>query len=136
VPVLSADTLIDFQGHPLEKPQTSQEAWAWYRLLAGRTHRVLTALTLWNPRLEKWQQEVETTKIRFVAWDEDYWAKYLATNEWEDAAGGYKIQESGERLVEQIQGSWSNVVGLPLARFYGMLRQCQSLPRSSRDKGR
>ncbi len=124
LPVLSADTLLEFRGKPLEKPDNEAEAWHWYQLLAGRSHRVLTALTLWNPHRRQWFQEVEATKVEFVPWDEELYANYLAQGEWHDAAGGYKIQESGERLVKRISGSWSNVVGLPIARFYGMLRQC------------
>ncbi|NNM55159.1 MAG: septum formation protein Maf [Spirochaetales bacterium] len=124
LPVLSADTLLEFRGKPLEKPRDQAEAWHWYRLLAGRTHRVLTALTLWNPRQNRWFQAVEATKVEFTPWEEELYAAYLAEGEWHDAAGGYKIQEGGERLVRRISGSWSNVVGLPIARFYGMLRQC------------
>ena len=124
LPVLSADTLLEFRGKPLEKPRDQAEAWHWYRLLAGRTHRVLTALTLWNPRQNRWFQAVEATKVEFTPWQEELYAAYLAEGEWHDAAGGYKIQEGGERLVRRISGSWSNVVGLPIERFYGMLRQC------------
>ena len=124
LPVLSADTLLEFRGKPLEKPLNQAEAWHWYQLLAGRTHRVLTALTLWNPQQKRWNQEVEATKVEFTPWQEELYAAYLALGEWQDAAGGYKIQEGGERLVRRISGSWSNVVGLPIARFYGMLRQC------------
>jgi septum formation protein len=122
LPVLTADTLLSFRGRPLNKPADETEAWAFYRALAGRTHRVLTSFALADPSTGRIQQKTVSTTVQFVPWDEEIYRRYLARGEWRDAAGGYKIQEGGCVLVRRISGSWTNVVGLPIAEVYGMIR--------------
>jgi len=122
LPVLTADTLLSFRGRALNKPIDEAEAWEFYRALAGRRHRVLTSFALGEPvRGRIWQKTVSTT-VQFVPWDEGIYRRYLDRGEWRDAAGGYKIQEGGSVLVRRIAGSWTNVVGLPIAEVYGMIR--------------
>jgi septum formation protein len=121
LPVLCADTLLSFRGRPLNKPVDQAEAWSFYRLLAGRTHQVLTSAALSNPHNGKIRQITVATKVTFVPWDESLYRRYLDRGEWTDAAGGYKIQESGSMLVRRITGSWTNVVGLPSAEVYAMI---------------
>ena len=69
------------------------------------------------------RQTLELTEVRFRALDEEEIRTYLESGEWAGAAGGYRIQERGAFLVQEIRGSWSNVVGLPLEAFYGMLKR-------------
>ena len=122
LPVLTADTLLSFRGRALNKPIDEAEAWEFYRALAGCRHRVLTSFALGEPVTGRiWQKTVSTT-VQFVPWDEGIYRRYLDRGEWRDAAGGYKIQEGGSVLVRRIAGSWTNVVGLPIAEVYGMIR--------------
>jgi len=119
--VLGADTVVEVDGAVLGKPGTAEEAERMLRLLAGRTHRVHTGLALFCGSARPVEIESATTDVRFRALEEQEIGSYLATGEWRGAAGAYRIQERGAFLVAWIHGSWSNVVGLPLETFYGML---------------
>ncbi|MEI8092806.1 MAG: nucleoside triphosphate pyrophosphatase [Spirochaetales bacterium] len=127
LPVLTADTLISFRGRALNKPTDSDQALQWYRELSGHHHQVLTAVTLWLPT-RRLATRVVLTSIRFLPWNEGLYRGYLETGEWEGVAGGYRVQESGICLVDRIHGSWSNVVGLPLAEVYGILSRHLPIP--------
>lgn len=125
--VLGGDTLLDLAGEPLGKPQDRDQARDHLRRLSGRTHEVVTALSLFAPggtRSDtpgtidtRW----EVTKVRFHRLDETLIEYYLSLGEWRDAAGAYKIQRAGDLLVKKVSGSFSNVVGLPIRLFYVML---------------
>lgn len=119
--VLGADTVVEVDGDVLGKPSGVGEAERMLRRLSGRTHRVHTGLALFCGRDQPVEIECVTTDVRFRALEEQDIRSYLATGEWRGAAGAYRIQERGAFLVERIDGSFSNVVGLPLEAFYGML---------------
>jgi septum formation protein len=128
LPVLTADTLLAFGGRALNKPADAAEAWSFYQELAGRTHRVLTSFALWTSG--RVVQKTVSTTVTFVPWNESLYRRYLERGEWRDAAGGYKIQEGGAVLVRRLNGSWTNVVGLPLAEVYGMIHATLRVPKS------
>jgi septum formation protein len=86
-------------------------------------HRVHTGLALHAGRQRPIEVEAVSTEVRFRTLDDEEINAALESGEWAGAAGGYRIQERGAFLVEWIRGSWSNVVGLPLEAFYGMLRR-------------
>jgi len=128
LPVLTADTLLSFRGQALNKPIDVHEAWSFYQRLAGRKHKVLTSVALFLPTKKKILQKTVSTTVEFVPWDEALYRRYLERGEWHDAAGGYKIQETGSILVRRIRGSWTNVVGLPSAEVYDMILQNLRVP--------
>jgi len=111
--VLAADTIVALDGRVLGKPGDETEACATLRTLSGRTHRVHTAVALRHGR--RVAVRVTTTRVTFRALSEADIARYVATGEPFDKAGGYGIQGHGGALVEHIAGSYTNVVGLPLA---------------------
>jgi septum formation protein len=129
LPVLTADTLLSFRGRALNKPADADQAWQFYRALAGRRHWVLTSFALGDPATGRVRQQTVSTAVDFVPWDDTLYRRYLDRGEWYDAAGGYKIQESGYLLVRRLAGSWSNVVGLPIPEVYAMIRQTLRVPR-------
>ena len=93
------------------------------RRLSGRDHRVLTGLAAIRlPELAV-RCEVESTTVRFVALTDEEIDEYAATREPLDKAGGYAIQGIAGRYVERVDGCYFNVVGLPLARLYRILRE-------------
>jgi septum formation protein len=128
LPVLAADTLLSFRGRPLNKPADERQAWAFYKMLAGHRHRVLTSFVLCIPETRRVRQRTVSTTVEFVPWDTILYQRYLDRGEWRDAAGGYRIQETGSILVRRMKGSWTNVVGLPIAEVYGMIRQTLRVP--------
>ena len=111
--VLAADTVVVLDGRILGKPADAEDAVATLRALGGRRHEVLTAIALCDG--ETLHSEVVSTAVTFVPIDEDLARAYVATGESADKAGSYGIQGIGGILAERIEGSYSAVVGLPLA---------------------
>jgi septum formation protein len=112
--VLGADTAVVLDGEPFGKPRDEGEAEAFLRRLSGRSHEVMTGIAVREPDGAE-RSDVAVTRVRFRALEGREIAWYLATNEWAGRAGGYAIQGRGAALVEEIQGDYWNVVGLPVA---------------------
>jgi len=119
--ILGADTCINMDGSIIGKPKSETEASEYLKAFSGRSHQVITGLTLYNGRTNKFIQEFSVTDVIFanLTIKEIEW--YLKTMEWKDAAGGYRIQEKGSLLINSISGSWYNVMGLPIRLFYDMV---------------
>jgi septum formation protein len=118
--VLGADTVVVIEGEILGKPVNADDAARMLRLLSGRTHEVLTGVALRRGDCEV--SHVEATRVRFGAVGEHEIAWYVASGEPMDKAGAYAVQGLASRFVEVIEGSYSNVVGLPVAQVYRMFR--------------
>ena len=127
VPVLAADTLVCMGDLVLGKPADAQDAHRMLRTLSGAWHQVHTGVCLCMPGgavLER----VETTRVQFRTLSDAEIHRYIRTGEPMDKAGAYAVQEMGGTFVERIEGSPSNVVGLPLATLAEMLSQAALLP--------
>lgn len=118
--VLAADTVVAVGRRILPKPADRMQAQACLRLLSGRGHRVFTGLALIRPDRQFVARLVET-RVVFKRLSEEERALYLASGEWRGKAGGYAIQGLAEIFVRRLVGSWSNVVGLPLAESVALL---------------
>jgi septum formation protein len=121
--VLGADTEVVVDGQVLGKPATAEDARAMLRRLSGREHEVVTGLVAVRLPEKTLRVEHETTRVTFAAMSEEEIAAYIATGEPFDKAGAYAIQGIGGRYVSRIEGCYFNVMGLPLARLYRMLRE-------------
>ena len=121
--VLGADTLVWLDGAALGKPQSPEAAREMLARLSGRVHEVCTGVHL--VRLEPHLQIEfhETTRVRFRPLAPETIEAYLAKVDTLDKAGAYALQEHGEMLVESVEGSRSNVVGLPVMRTLAALRR-------------
>jgi septum formation protein len=111
--VLAADTTVAIDGAILGKPENGAEALEMLRRLAGTEHEVLTACRLVRTDDGRAAATVAITAVRFKPWNERLARWYVGTGEPMDKAGAYGIQEKGVLLAAGIDGSWSNVVGLP-----------------------
>jgi septum formation protein len=119
--IIAADTEVVLDGHVLGKPRTSEDARQMLIKLSGRTHTVITGVTLVRlPDAER-RSFVETTNVHFGQIPDQEITRYLATGEPFDKAGSYAIQGRAGRFVPRIEGCYFNIVGLPLARV------CQTL---------
>lgn len=124
-PVLAADTVVTVDGEILGKPADRDEAAAFLHRLAGRTHQVRTFVALaCGPatHLEVLSAE-SVSAVRFSALSEGQIARYCATGEPFDKAGGYAIQGLAAAFIERIEGSYSGVMGLPLFETAQLLRR-------------
>ncbi len=117
---LAADTVVGLGRRILPKCETLDEAAACLDLLSGRGHRVYTGLALIAPDGRARRRVVET-RLRFKRLSRGEIEAYLASGEWRGKAGGYAIQGLAGAFVERIVGSYSNVVGLPLAETAALL---------------
>ena len=118
--VLAADTEVCVGRRILPKCEILDEAEDCLRLLSGRAHRVYTGLTLVTPSGARRQRLVET-RVRFKRLSRDELSGYLGSGEWRGKAGGYAIQGRAGAFVVRVIGSYSSVVGLPLAETAALL---------------
>ena len=125
--VLAADTTVVIDGAMLGKPADDEDAKRMLCLLSGRTHEVLTAVALFRAEMPGPLVEVERTEVELATLTEFEIDWYVATGEPRDKAGAYAIQGYASRFVTRIDGSYSNVVGLPIALVYQMLKGLTTL---------
>jgi septum formation protein len=118
--ILGADTTVVVDGEILGKPQDDEESAAMLRRLAGRRHEVLTGISIRHAAYEVGR--VETTVVWFTIMTKEDIAWYVASGEGRDKAGAYAIQGLASRFIPRIDGSYTNVVGLPVAAVDELLR--------------
>lgn len=120
-PVLGADTLLELDGEPLGKPTDFAHFQSMMRQLSGRAHHVLSAIALVQD--QKQQLALNCSEVQFRALSDAEIADYWQTGEPHDKAGGYAIQGFATIFVQQIKGSYTGIVGLPLFETAQLLQQ-------------
>lgn len=118
--LIAADTIVAVGRRILMKPRFVEEAVACLELLSGRAHRVLTGVCLITPE-DRVRIKIVDTRVRFKRLSKAEIEAYIGSREWRDKAGGYAIQGLAGAFVQRIDGSYTNVVGLPLAEIVNML---------------
>ena len=121
--VIAADTVVVMDGEVLGKPASAEDAGRMLRRLSGRTHQVLTGLAVLRIPGGAARVEIEMTQVTFAPLAEAEIEAYVTSGEPLDKAGAYAIQGRGGRFVARVEGCYFNVVGLPLARLYRILRE-------------
>jgi septum formation protein len=122
--VLGADTAVVVDGEILGKPRDAADAGRMMRLLQGRAHDVITGVSLRRGAYELGR--VETTRVEFAPLSEADIVWHLESDEWRDKAGWYAIQGLAARFIRGIHGSYSNVVGRPIAAVHELLAEIAS----------
>jgi len=119
--VVGADTTVVVDGKLLGKPVDGRDARRMLKLLSGRSHQVVSAIALARFQDRILRSRVSTTRVSFrtLAAEEIRW--YVETGEPMDKAGAYGVQGRGGLLVSRIEGSFSNVVGFPLEKFFELV---------------
>jgi septum formation protein len=120
--VLAADTLVVLDGEVLGKPRDEADAARMLRRISGREHRVATGVRL-RRETASGGGVVEISRVRIAPLSEEEIAWYVGTGEPRDKAGAYGIQGLGARFVESVDGSYTNVMGLPAAAVYRLMRE-------------
>ncbi len=120
--VIAADTLVACEGLVMGKPVDANQAYDMLKHLSGKWHHVYTGICVLDVAGNKKHLSVEKTDVLFSVLDEELIQAYIKTKEPLDKAGAYGIQGLGEILIEEIRGSYSNVVGLPLSLLQKMLK--------------
>jgi septum formation protein len=120
--VLGSDTIVVLDGEVLGKPRDPAHAEALLARLAGRTHRVITGVALARSESLDLASLTVASRVTMRAAGADEIRRYVASGEPLDKAGAYALQGEGRRLVAAVEGSESNVIGLPLEETLGLLR--------------
>jgi septum formation protein len=118
--ILAADTVVVAGGRLMGKPADEADAESMLRILSGATHEVHTAVVVQSGA--RMVDEISTTKVRFQSLTDEEIAWYLRSGEPFGKAGAYGIQGRAARFIDWIDGSWSNVVGLPISTVYRLMK--------------
>lgn len=118
--VVAADTVVVCDGQVMGKPKDKEDAFRMLSTLSGRTHQVMTGMTVKRGKQELVHTEITDITFRELT-PEEIWA-YIATGEPMDKAGSYGIQSGGAVFAQHICGDYYNIVGLPVCRLYQMLK--------------
>ena len=120
--VISADTIVVLDNTVLGKPKDEKEAKVMITNLSGKTHQVITGISLINLENDKKVIDYVISNVKFKNLSEDDINDYIKTKESLDKAGAYGIQGYGALLVEEIQGDYFNIVGLPISKLSDLLK--------------
>jgi len=129
IAVLGADTTVTLDNHILGKPEDASDAARMLRLLSGRTHRVITGVSLVSA--VGVETAAEVTAVQFLTLSDAEIETYVATGEPMDKAGAYAIQGRAARWIPRIEGCYFNVVGLPIALVATLLEGSRPVRRSA-----
>ena len=121
--VLSADTVVFIDEQVLEKPVSRADAASMLARIAGREHVVYTGVALQHAQSGFLEDTVVASKVRMIELSSEEISWYVDTGEPMDKAGSYAVQGIGAMFIDSIDGSYSNVVGLPLSVVYAMLKR-------------
>ena len=119
--VIAADTIVVCDGEILGKPKDQQDAVRMLNMLSGRSHQVMTGMTLLHKG--KACSHTEITEVVFRPLDDQEIRRYVASGDPMDKAGSYGIQSGGALFVETIHGDYYNVMGLPICRLTQILKE-------------
>ena len=119
--IIGADTVVVLGGDVINKPRDPAHAHALLRQLSGRTHTVYTGLIVLNAQTGQSLVDLVASTVKIAELSDDVIAEYVATGEPLDKAGAYGIQGLGGRLVREVVGSYTCVVGLPLVALHALL---------------
>lgn len=121
--IFGADTMVYLDGELLGKPADSEAATKYLERIQGRTHQVITGMALFNGKLMYVTSRSVKTDVTFAPMTKEEIDWYVASGEWHGAAGGYRIQGLASCFISKINGTNSNVVGLPIFDLYDMLKE-------------
>ncbi|WP_338091195.1 Maf family protein [Pelotomaculum isophthalicicum] len=121
--VIGADTVVVWRGQLLGKPSCEQDAVEMLKRLQGSAHEVFTGVALVDAGNNKVEVSHEKTRVIFRPLDEEEIRRYVSTGEPSDKAGSYGAQGIGAIFIERIEGSYTNIVGLPMSKLSLMLKK-------------
>lgn len=125
--ILGADTLVFCGDNVYGKPYSVQSAERMLKSHSGNMHCVVSSICCINTVSKEISERTSISRVYFKKLSSEEIRFYLKTNEWHDAAGGYKIQGAASCFIEKIEGSYSGIVGLPLFELYSVLKEQKAL---------
>ena len=124
LPAVAIDTLVCLGGKLMGKPKDDEDARSMLRSFSSKWHEVYSGMSVYVPKTGRTEVVCDVTRVLFHKLSESDINWYVSTGDPKGAAGAYKIQENGFRLIDAIDGSFSNIIGIPLERLIGILSEC------------
>ena len=118
---VAVDTLVCFEGKLLGKPQNDEEAFSMLRMISGKWHEVYSGMSVYNPKTGQSTTLSDVSRVLFKDLSDETIRWYISTGDCIGAAGAYKIQRNGYKIIEKTEGSLSNIIGLPLEKLISVL---------------
>ncbi|MHA1758435.1 MAG: Maf family protein, partial [Promethearchaeota archaeon] len=120
--IIAADTIVELNGEIIGKASNEEEAFKILKNLIGKTHNLITGIAITPLFKNKIVVDFDKTEVEFLGLsDEEIWA-YIKTGEWRGRAGAYSIRDKASMFIKAINGSSSNVIGLPMHKIYKILK--------------
>jgi len=120
--IIAADTIVELNNEIIGKANNEEQAFRILKKLTGKTHNLITGIAVTETYNPKIILSYDSTSVKFLdLTDKEIWG-YIKTGEWQGRAGAYSIREKASLFIESIQGSSSNVIGLPMSKLYQILK--------------
>ncbi|GAI84477.1 unnamed protein product [marine sediment metagenome] len=120
--IIAADTIVEFNGKVIGKAENEIEAFQILKTLANHSHNLITGIALTRVDDPKIIVDYDITVVTFLDLSDDDIRNYLKSEEWKGRAGAYSIRDRASLFIEEIRGSPSNVIGLPMQKIYKILK--------------
>ncbi|MFX1419705.1 MAG: Maf family protein [Promethearchaeota archaeon] len=121
--IIAADTVVEIDGEIIGKAQNEEEAFKILKKLIGRTHKLITGIAVIQVKNSKIIIDSDITFVEFLELSDEEIRQYIKTHEWEGRAGAYSISDKASLFINKINGSSSNVNGLPMHKLFEILRK-------------
>lgn len=121
--IIAADTIVEINGTIIGKAKNETEAFEILKKLVGKSHNLITGIAICESSTSKIIVDYDITSVEFLALSEEEIAGYIKTNEWKGRAGAYSIRDKASLFINKINGSSSNVIGLPMQKLYRILKE-------------
>ncbi len=120
--IIAADTVVELNGVIIGKAKNPEEAFKIIKNLVGKTHNLITGIAITNTDDPKIVVDYDTTSVEFITLSDAEIENYVKTNEWKGRAGAYSLNDKASLFISKINGSSSNVIGLPMHKIYEILK--------------
>ena len=120
--IIAADTIVEFNGKIIGKPQDEKQAFQMLKSLANRSHNLMTGVALTEVGDSKIIVDHDITVVTFLDLSEEDIRNYIKIEEWKGRAGAYSIRDRASLFIKEIRGSPSNVIGLPMQKIHKILK--------------
>ena len=120
--IIAADTIVELNGKIIGKAKNAREAFKIIKMLNGKTHNLITGIAITENDNPKIIVDYDTTSVEFLTLSDAEIEKYVNTNEWKCRAGAYSINDKASLFISKVNGSTSNVIGLPMHKIYEILK--------------
>ncbi len=121
--VVGVDTVVYFNERILGKPENAEQARAYIKMLRGNRHQVFSGITVRDVYRAVARSSCSTSSVQFMRMNDEEIGRYVQEGEWVDKAGGYAIQGQAAFFIRRIEGSYYNIMGLPVEELYTLLKE-------------